>query len=138
MSGEYVGKLIERATAFLEEAEKVPNADLAMFFVEQGLQLYVKAVYYELFGLMLRGRRLRELLGALAKALEEHGYAQVAEKLVEFVDGNRRALIMIEESYITSRYGEFGYSRSDVEKALHVAKRLRNVLEEVRRNVKLG
>ncbi len=45
---------------------------------------------------------------------------------------------MIEESYVMSRYGEFGYSCSDVEKALHVAKRLRSVLEEVRRNVKLG
>ncbi len=59
-----------------------------MFFVEQDLQLYVKAVHYELFGIMLRGHRLRELLGALAKALEEHGYAQVAGKLVEFVDGD--------------------------------------------------
>ena len=138
MSGEYVSKLIERANAFLEEAEKVPNTDLAMFFVEQCLQLYVKAIYYELFGLRLRGHRLRELLGALARALEEHGYARVAEKLLEFVDENRRALIMIEESYTMSRYGEFGYSRSDVEKALRVAKELRNVLEEVRRNVKLG
>ena len=45
---------------------------------------------------------------------------------------------MIEESYIMSRYGEFGYSHQDVEKALHVANRLRSVLEEVHRNVKLG
>jgi len=44
MRGEYVSKLIEHATAFLEEAERIPNADLAVFFVEQSLQLYVKAV----------------------------------------------------------------------------------------------
>lgn len=110
MSGRYVSKLRERAAAFLAEAGKVPNADLAMFFVEQAVQLYLKALYCELFGVRLRGRRLRELLGAPINSLERHGYSQWAEELLRFVDENRGLLIMIEDAYVMSRCGDIEYS----------------------------
>ncbi len=101
-------------------------------------KLYVKAVYYELFGIRLRGHRLRELLGVLIKTLDEHCYTRWAEELLRFVDENKRTLIMIEDAYVMSRYGDMEYSSNDVEKALPVAKKLREILESVCKDVKLG
>jgi len=137
LSGEYVDRLKRRARAFLAAASMNVDYDLAMFFAEQAAQLYTKATYYELFGEMLRGRRLRELLSTLVKALEKHGYSELAESIISFVDSNRRALIDLEEAY-TGRYGYVDYTRGDVERATKTVQRLVDLLEEVVRRVKLG
>ena len=79
MSGEYVLKLKRRALSFLKEAEEVENPDLAAFFAEQSMQLYLKSVLYELFGEKVRGHSLRGLLGLLAKLLNKHGYGEMME-----------------------------------------------------------
>lgn len=71
MSGEYVVKLKRRALGFLKAVDQVDDADLAAFFVEQAMQLYIKAVLYELFGERFRGHGLRELLGFLAQIFKE-------------------------------------------------------------------
>jgi len=73
MSGLYTEKLRRRAEGFLSVAEKVSDPDLAMFMVEQGAQLYTRSVYLELFGSVIRGHRVRELLSALVRALDEQG-----------------------------------------------------------------
>jgi len=112
--------------------------DLATFFAEQAAQLYIKAVYYELFGDVLRGYRLRELLSTLVKALEKHGYSELAESIISFVDSSRRALIDLEEAYTASRYGYVDYTKEDAERAAETVRRLVNLLEEVVRRVKLG
>jgi len=138
MSSEYVERLRRRAKAFLHEAENVSDCDLAMFFLEQALQLYIKSVYYELFGASIRGHRLRELLATLTKALEEHGFNRSAGRLLDFVDENRRVLIELEEAYTMSRYGDVEYRKGEVSQALSVAKKLVDLLEEVRSDVKLG
>jgi len=138
VSGEFVNKLKIRARVFLSEAEHVSNNDLAMFFIEQAIQLYIKAIYYELFGDLLRTHKLREMLGLLAKSLEIHEFNQLAEKLFNFVDENRRLLARIEEAYTMGRYGDVEYTRDDVEKALSLAKELIKLLEEISRCVKLG
>ncbi len=138
MSSEYVEKLKRRAKAFLLEAKRVEDPDLAMFFAEQAAQLYMKAVHYELFGSMVRGHRLRELLALLIKSLDEHSYHREAEKLLEFVDKNRRILIMLEEAYTMSRYGDVEYTRSEADRATVIVEELLNLLEEVCRNAKLG
>jgi HEPN domain-containing protein len=49
LSGEYVVKLKRRALGFLKAADQVDDTDLAAFFVEQAMQLCIKAVLYELF-----------------------------------------------------------------------------------------
>ena len=58
MSGEHAARLRRRARAFLVEAEETTDTILAMFFLEQAAQLYIKSVYYELFGAPLRGHGL--------------------------------------------------------------------------------
>ena len=78
LSGEYVARLKRRALSFLKEAEEAADADLAVFFAEQAMQLYLKAVFYELFGERVRGHSLRELLGILSRSLERHGYVEPA------------------------------------------------------------
>ena len=138
MSGEYVDRLKRRAKAFLAAASMNVDYDLAMLFAEQAAQLYIKATYYELFGDMLRGHRLRELLSTLVKALEKHGYSELAESIISFVDSSRRDLIDLEEAYTASRYGYVDYTREDAERAAKTAQRLVDLLEEVVKHVKLG
>jgi len=138
MSGLYAEKLRRRAESFLSVAEKVSDPDLAMFMVEQGLQLYIKSIYFELFGSVIRGHRVRELLSALARALDEQGFRGYAERVVRFVDEYRRTLIDLEEAYTEARYGGTSYTQQDVARSLEVAKKLVGLLEEVRRSVKLG
>lgn len=137
MSGEYVGKLKRRALKFLEEAERVDDPDLAAFFSEQAMQLYVKAVIYELFGERVRGHGIRELLGLLVKLLREAGYSGESLLLEEFADRMREYLIKAEDAYIDARYGE-GFSWEVSVKLVEVARRLVNLLDEVSARVKMG
>jgi HEPN domain-containing protein len=65
LSGEYVNKLKRRAKAFLREVLSVEEPDLAVFFAEQAMQLYAKAVCFELFGELVRGHKVRGLLALL-------------------------------------------------------------------------
>ena len=58
MSGEYVARLKRRALSFLRAVDHVDDADLAAFFTEQAMQLYIKAVLYELFGERSEERRV--------------------------------------------------------------------------------
>jgi len=138
VSGEYVERLKRRARAFLSEAEEARDPDLAVFFAEQSMQLYVKAVCYELFGVAPRGRRLRELVGLLARSLAAHGYVEQADRLARFVDRNRRLLILAEEAYAASRYGDVDYTPQDALQLARLARALMGVLEEARRGVELG
>jgi HEPN domain-containing protein len=87
LSGEYVEKLKHRARVFLGEARSVEDPDLAAFFAEQAMQLYIKAVYYELFGDLVRGHRLRELISILARSLDKRGFNELSSRLREFVKG---------------------------------------------------
>jgi len=114
LSGEYVAKLKRRALSFLKEAEDAVNPDLTAFFAEQSMQLYLKAVLYELFGEVVRGRRPRALLGLLSRGLERNGYTELADKVRGFVDGDRGELVLAEEAYIGGRYGDLSYSQDDV------------------------
>ena len=138
MSGEYVTKLKRRALSFLKEAEEAVDPDLAAFFAEQSMQLYLKAVLYELFGEVVKGHRLRALLGLLLRGLERNGYTELADKVRGFVDGYRGELILAEEAYIGGRYGDLSYSQDDAGSLINVARDLRVLLDEVVRGVKLG
>ena len=138
MSGEYVGKLKRRAKVFLREAISVGDPDLAAFFAEQAMQLYVKAVYYELFGDIIRGHRLRELLSILIMSLDRHGFSDIADKLREFIEKFRRALVLAEEANTKGRYGEISYSSEEVEDIVKTTKRLIEILDEEVERVKLG
>jgi HEPN domain-containing protein len=138
LSGEYVVKLKRRALGFLKAVDQVDDADLAAFFVEQAMQLYIKAVLYELFGERFRGHGLRELLGFLAQYLRKSGYEEQSERIRRFVDEYRAELALAEEAYIGGRYGEVDYDQKDVEALVKVADELIRLLDEVVKDVKLG
>ena len=137
MSGEYVARLKRRALSFLKEAEEAADADLAVF-AKQAMQLYLKAVFYELFGERVRGHSLRELLGMLSRSLERHGYVELAGEIRSFVGEHRSRLALAEEAYVGGRYGDTSYTRDDVERLIEVARNLITVLDWVVKRVKLG
>ncbi|RLI41611.1 DNA-binding protein [Candidatus Bathyarchaeota archaeon] len=138
LSGEYVAKLKRRALSFLKEAEEAVDLDLAAFFAEQSMQLYLKAVLYELFGEVVRGHGLRTLLGLLSRGLERNSYSELAFKVRGFVDQHRGELVLAEEAYIGGRYGDLSYSQDDVGSLINVARDLKILLDEVVKDVKLG
>jgi len=82
MSGEYVEKLKKRAESFMKEVEEATDKDLVIFFIEQSLQIYVKALCYEIFGERIRGHSLRTILGTLARSLEKQDFKEASEKLI--------------------------------------------------------
>ena len=138
MSGEYVEKLKKRAESFMKEAEEAADKDLAIFFIEQSLQIYVKAVYYEIFGEKIRGHSLRTTLGTLARSLEKQDFKEASEKINLFINSHREDLVLLEEAYTESRYGELSYTEKDVERSLKMAGELIKILREVEEIVKLG
>lgn len=138
LSGEYVAKLKRRALSFLKEAEEADDKDLAAFFAEQAMQLYLKAVFYEIFGDRARGHGLRELLGAFSKFLERSGYQEASERVKEFVGEFRDKLILAEDAYTGARYGDLSYDQRDVDELIEVARSLISLLDWVTRIVKLG
>ncbi len=109
--------------------------DVAVFLAEQAAQLYAKAAYFQLFGEKRRGHGLRELLGALARDLEAQGYAEQARAVRQFVVEYRDVLVMLEDAYIDSRYGEASYDEGDVSKAVEAVEKLMELLEGVVRDV---
>jgi HEPN domain-containing protein len=70
------------------------------------VQLYIKAVYYELFGDLVRGHRLRELISILARSLDKHCFNELSSRLREFVKEFREALILSEEPARSTRCRE--------------------------------
>ncbi|AAK42074.1 HEPN domain-containing protein [Saccharolobus solfataricus] len=90
MSGNRVRLFKRRALRFLDEAKRDLNEgyyDIGSFHVEQALQLYIKAVIFELFGKEYEGHGIRELLGYLSKLLKENEYEELAKKVNERVSG---------------------------------------------------
>ena len=138
MTGTYVNKLKRRALNMLRTAENTNDYDLAMFLIDQAIQLYVKAIYFELLGSRIRGHGIRELIGMLAKGLESQGFNELAHELRSFVVNNRDVLVMLEEAYTEGRYGEISYDINDVSNALAIAKELIKLLDRIASSVKLG
>ncbi len=58
MSGTYVNRLKRRVLNMLRTAEDVDDYDLAMFLIDQVIQLYVRAPYLKLFGSRIRSHVL--------------------------------------------------------------------------------
>jgi len=74
------------------------------------MQLYIKAIFYEIFSERVRSRELRTLLGILSRDIKKRGYEDVAAEIDYFVDEYKRDLIAAEKAYIGGIYGELSYS----------------------------
>jgi HEPN domain-containing protein len=138
VSGNYVKRLKERSLNALDIAKTTGYLNWKAFLAEQALQLYIKAIYYELFGEKLRGHEVRSLMGQLTLELEKNGFVKEAKKLKDFVIKNRDALIFLEDSYTESRYGEGELDEKIVIHAVKIVEELILILEEVVKSVKLG
>ncbi len=137
MSGVLVEKLKKRSRDFYAEALRVENHDLAMLFLEQAAQLYIKAVILELLGELVRGHNLRELLGFLSNKLLVNGYEEEARLINEFVAQYRSELIVLEEAYTIARYSAISYDKEIVDKMAKIVEKLYELLDKVCESVKL-
>ncbi len=137
MSGERVNVIKGRARAFLDLARELIDRrlDISSFSAHQACQLRIKASLLRLTGEVPRLHGIRELLGMLARKLEDLGLKEGALRIVDFVRKRRDALIDIEAAYIESRYGVGPIAKSIVEEMLRVAEELFKLLDEVEEHV---
>ena len=138
MSGVLVEKLKKRSRDFYAEALRVENPDLAMLFLEQAAQLYIKAVVLELLGEHVRGHDLRGLLGFLSNKLLVNGYEEEAGLINDFVAQYKSELIVLEEAYTIARYSAISYDKEIVDKMAKIVEKLYELLDKVCESVKLG
>ncbi|AEM38334.1 HEPN domain protein [Pyrolobus fumarii 1A] len=135
-SGERVELLKDRARFFLSLARELLERgryDIAAFCAEQAMQLRVKASLLRLSGEMPRIHGLRELLGILARVLEELGCRSLAGEVRRYTREYRDQLIDAEDAYTSARYGVFTLGAREVADVILAAKRLFELLEEVER-----
>lgn len=112
--------LLERSRRFCETASMQVERgfyDLAVFSLEQGLQLFLKAYLLKLGADYPRTHSVRKLLELIYKVSGNEAISDLLRKFsVE--------LGALEDAYITSRYVSRSYSLEEVE-------RLKKVVEEV-------
>jgi HEPN domain-containing protein len=112
--------LLERSRRFCETASMQIERgfyDLAVFSLEQGLQLFLKACLLKLGADYPRTHSVRKLLELIVKVSGSEAISDLLRKFsVE--------LGALEDAYITSRYVPRSYSPEEVE-------RLKKVVEEV-------
>jgi HEPN domain-containing protein len=84
-----------------------------------------------MLGFTPRGHRVRELLGALLKALERLGRVELSQEIAKFSDVKRDALRLLEETYTSSRCTSGVYGREDALRALKVVEEFFKLLEVV-------
>jgi len=110
---------------FFKEGERNLNEgkyNLAMFHLEQALQLGLKYKLYELTGTY---DKTHDIIILLSKVIE----LTKNNKLKEIIDMEYVTLELIKQAYISSRYLPFTYDKKSAEKAYQVVKNILNVLE---------
>ena len=116
--------LLKRAEGFIKDAIedlKREDFDLAMFHIEQACQLIVKAKLLDLTGYFEKTHSLRKLLRDLASVVKSN-------ELEKFVEDNWSVLRNLEFAYIASRYLPEEFRREEVEEALKLYEKLRELL----------
>ncbi len=117
-----IEKLKSRAEAFLDSAfynAEKQNWDIALFNLEQTLQLWIKAKLLELYGDFPKLHSLKKLLSLLYEKFPE------LEKVVE---ENLLAIDLLEDVYISARYLESDYGREEFEICSKLVKRIGEIL----------
>jgi HEPN domain-containing protein len=110
--------LRRRAKAFYNRALDSLNAkdyDLASFLSEQAVQLYLKSILLEELGDYPRMHSISYMISILKKL-------SVHKDLIKFLDENRLAVYLMEDSYISSRYLMREFSKEEAETLINIAK----------------
>ncbi len=116
-----VEKFVEKARGFEDMAKmnfEKQRYDLAMFCLEQAVQIYIKSKLLELVGEFPRTHDIVKLLREL----------DVVHNIGNFIDENFDIITKLIDAYITSRYYTREFYKEEVEKALEFLKRLKKVL----------
>jgi len=118
---EEIKMYIERAEKFRKNAEfnfKNGDYDLAMFHIEQSMQLLINAKLLDLKGYFERTHSLRKLLSELTDI----------EGVKDFLNKYKIVLRNLERAYITSRYYFEEFFKEEVEEAFKALEELREIL----------
>lgn len=138
MSSERVNVMKKRALEFLILSKELLSRgllDLSSFNLHQACQMRIKASILRLTGEFPRIHGIRELMGILARKVEEMGHEDQSKSLVEFARKHRDVLMDIEEAYTRSRYDVAGFTRGSLEEMIGTAEALFKLLDEVEKDV---
>ncbi|MEM3725760.1 MAG: HEPN domain-containing protein [Candidatus Bathyarchaeia archaeon] len=119
--------LLRRAKEFLETAEYQASKgffDLAVFSLEQALQLFLKAKILAQGVNYPRTHSVRELLEILSKIVSEDKKNTIKNMLQSYL----LELGMLEDAYITSRYIMREFTKKETEK---LTKAVKEIMENV-------
>lgn len=123
--------LLERSRRFLATAELQIDKgfyDLALFSLEQVLQLYLKAVVLRLGVDYPRTHSVRKLLELVYKLTG-------SDEVEKFFSNYAIELGVLEDAFITSRYIPREYTKEEAKRLLGV---VREVIEVVNRSISRG
>ena len=115
--------LKRRALSFLRDAVidyEREDYDLALFHVEQFVQLYSKYLLYKRIGDYPKTHSVIRLLKDLVKV---YGDCELSKVISE----NLEALYLLEESYVSSRYIPREYDKEIASKMLKLAEKMHEV-----------
>lgn len=110
--------LRRRAKAFYNRALdslKSGDYDLASFLSEQAVQLHLKSILLEELGDYPKASSISYLISILSK-LSKH------KELIKFLEENRLAVRLMEDSYISSRYLVREFNKEEAETSIKIAK----------------
>ncbi|HEW94410.1 MAG TPA: HEPN domain-containing protein [Thermoprotei archaeon] len=116
--------LLKRAESFFRDAKydyENRDYDLAMFHIEQAIQLLIKAKLLDLKGSYERTHSIRRLLSELSDLIESN-------RIREFIRENKKILRDLERAYISSRYYYEEFFPDEVENAMKIYRELRDIL----------
>lgn len=122
-----VNTLRKRAFEFLSESQgalRDNHFNLACFFSDQAVQLYLKSILLELVGDYPRRHGIRLLLTEIQKC-------KPSKKLEKFIHENRARISSLEDAYIMARYSTKDYYEEDAEDSVKLAEEIIKLVEEV-------
>ncbi|RLI98685.1 MAG: DNA-binding protein [Candidatus Aenigmatarchaeota archaeon] len=121
---EEIKLFLDKAKKFQENARynfENKNFDLAMFNLEQAVQLLIKAKLLDIKGYYEKTHILRKLLLELAEVWRK-------EELTKFIEENKRQLRDLERAYITSRYFFEEFFEDEVKRCFNLLEKLWSLL----------
>jgi len=120
---DFVKKLIKRSERFFTNALRdfeEKEYDVAMFNLEQSLQLFLKAKILSKGIQFPKTREIEKLIEFLSKI----------EKEIKLNEKEKKVLKNLEQAYISSRYLPFSFSEEDVRDAIELVKKIRDFYGE--------
>jgi HEPN domain-containing protein len=118
--------LKERADEFVKLAEyayKRKRYDLAMFNLEQAIQLYLKYKIWQKLGDFEKTHSIIKLLKDFGKVYKK------SRKIKKLINDNLKLIRDLEIAYIESRYLPAQFLKEDVDKAFEFIEELKKLLD---------